>query len=108
MGIETAADRAVFLSAAGFGETVSYVQGVASPFSFVAIFDAAHFVVTGGDASVSSVAPVLTCRADDFVATAAGKPQRGDTATVAGGSYRVTEVQPDGTGMLQLIMEKLS
>lgn len=71
------------------------------------IFDNAHIMVElSGESSVSTVAPALTCRSDDFESLSAGKPRQGDSMTIAATSYMVRDVQPDGTGMITLILER--
>ena len=106
MPIETAADRAVFVSADEFGVGVSYTQGVAAAATFAAIFDNEYLLVDAGEAGVTSVAPALTCRSDDLAMLGAGEARVDDQAVVNGVTYRVSDVRPDGTGMVVLILER--
>lgn len=106
MGVETAADRAVFLSAAGFGTAVTYrpAGNLSLTMQILGIFDAAHLSVdVGSGVPVSSTNPILTCRSADL--TNGGK--EGDRLTIDGVDYLVRDVQPDGTGMTVLELEKV-
>ena len=62
-----------------------------------ALFDAAYADVLG----VASIAPALTCASAD-VAHAV----RGSAVTVRGVAYTVANLQPDGTGVTVLILER--
>lgn len=67
------------------------------------IYQAAHQMVEiVQDAPVSSIRPVLTVRAADLPES----PQEGDGVEVAGESFRVVDVQPDGFGMLKLVLQR--
>jgi hypothetical protein len=107
MGVESAADRASFMALAGFGTRVTYTPLSGSPASFNAIFDNAYLAVEGGgEASVASLQPVLICRDDDLAALAAGRGVYGDSVVIAGTTYKVVDLQPDGTGMTSIVLEK--
>jgi len=62
-----------------------------------ALFDAAYADVLG----VAGIAPALTCASAD-VAHAV----RGSAVTVRGVAYTVVNLQPDGTGVTVLILER--
>jgi len=49
---------------------------------------------------VESKAPAFECAAADVVGVA-----HGDTVTISSDSYKVRGIQPDGTGLVKLIME---
>lgn len=107
MTIETAADRALFVSAAGHGTTVTWLPSAGSPRSFDAIFDNVFVAVEGGSqASVTSVAPVLHCREEDLIGLVLERAMQGDKVDVGGVLYAVTDIQPDGTGMTTVILER--
>lgn len=107
MTIETAADRAVFMSAAGHGITVTWMPMAGGNRSFDAIFDNAFVAVEGGSqAAVTSQAPVLYCRDDDLAGLVLENAVQGDRVDVAGVLYAVTDIQPDGTGMTTVILER--
>jgi hypothetical protein len=105
MGVESAADRAVFLDLDDFGTAVTYrpAGNLSLTSTINVIFDAAHLSVDVGSAvPVSSVNPVLTCRTADL--TGGGK--EGDRFTIDGTDYVARDVQPDGTGMTTVELEK--
>lgn len=67
------------------------------------IFVAAHeSIKLIGDAPVSSVQPALTVRASDLPAA----PVDGDEVEVNGRHYVIVDCQPDGYGMLRLILQE--
>lgn len=95
MTVESAADRLSFLS--DFGQTVVHSGG-----NFTAIFDK-EFIEVDPDQErgIASNMPILTCRDSDIAAVTYG-----DTVTTGGTGYTVQGVEPDGTGMTVLILEK--
>ncbi len=92
MAIESAEDRAAML--ADFGLTVTASFG-----TFTAIFDH-DYVETQG---VNGTAPLLVCRTEDITSLAVG-----DALTVDGGSYQAAIIEADGTGMSQVILERVA
>lgn len=60
------------------------------------IFDNIYVEIEG----VSGTHPVLTCKT-----SAVSHASQGDTVTIAGISYRIASIEPDGTGVTQLILE---
>lgn len=106
MSIESAADRAVFLSAADFGIAATYrsAANLSIRSTINGIFDAAHLSVdVSSGVAVSSTNPIFTCRTTDL--TSGGT--EGDRLTIDGIDYLVRDVQPDGTGMTVLELEKV-
>lgn len=104
MTIESAADRAVFMDADGFGQAVTLARSAGgASVAFTAIFDSAYLLAETGQSSVATVAPVLTCRDDDLPS---GGVAFGDTVVVAGTVYKIRDIQPDGTGIVVLLLEK--
>lgn len=105
MGVESAADRLVFLSADDFGVVATY-EAVTAPgvtISVKGIFDAAHLSVdVSSGVPVSSANPIFTCRTADL--TNGGS--QGDSLTISGTDYLVRDVQADGTGMTVLELEE--
>ena len=65
------------------------------------IFDEPYSGLNVQTGEVASAAPQVMCRT---AALPAVKP--GDTVSAGGRQWRVTAVQPDGTGMTTLILEK--
>ena len=87
-----AEDLTPFFEVSDFAEMVT-VAGV----TFAAVFDAAHVV----GLEVASVRPMLTCRQVDVAGATIGSP-----AIVRGVAYTVREIQPDGTGVVSLMIER--
>jgi hypothetical protein len=85
-------DLTPFFALDDFAELVT-VAGV----TFSAVFDAEHSV--GLD--VAGVRPMLTCPAADVAGVSVGA-----AATVRGQAYTVREIQPDGTGVVALMLER--
>lgn len=101
--IEGAAEWAVFTDDAVFGEPVVYTPAGQPDQPINGIFSAAHQETSrGGFPGVSTVAPVLTVGATQLPAP----PQAGDVLLARGTSYRVADVQPDGSGLYRLILER--
>lgn len=111
MAVESAADLAVFVNPDDFGMTARIVPQIGFPVDINGIFDASYQMIEMGQAGVASVAPVFICRSADLAALPmlkafAGDMNDGDTLQVSGQDYLVTDIQPDGTGMTVLILEK--
>lgn len=104
MSAESAADRAAFLSVDDFGVTATYTPAAGGASSSVTgIFDAAHLSVDLGAAvPVSSTNPVFHCRSADL----SDGGTENDTLVINGATYKVRDVQPDGTGMTMLELQK--
>jgi hypothetical protein len=106
MSIESAEDRLIYLDLDAFGSEVTYrpAGNLSLTSQILGIFDAAHLSVdVGSGVPVSSSNPIFTCRSADL--TGGGK--EGDRLTVDGSDYLVRDVQPDGTGMTVLELEKV-
>jgi hypothetical protein len=107
MAVESAADRATFLSADDFGSTVTYVSAnTGTPVSITGIFDAEYVEYrTDGDAAVASVSPMFLCRTADLAATDNGGDE-GDYVVIGEETYVCRIFRPDGTGMTAIMLEK--
>jgi hypothetical protein len=79
-----------------FGTTVT----TSSSAKFTAIFDA-EYVGVGELAEVESSGPVLTCQSTDVADLG-----HGETLTVDGVGYVIRAIQPDGTGVTLLRLER--
>lgn len=104
MSVESDADRLEFLDVDEFGISLSLVLG--SPVTEISgIFDDAHFEIDNGISVISSSEPMAHVRTSDVT----GSPSvlQGTTVIIAGDSYSVTDIEPDGTGMTLLKMHKL-
>lgn len=101
MGIETEADRAIYLDIADFGVTVTKAD--ASTFS--AIWDLRFVLIQPNGLSVGyeSAEPRLMARTSDV-----GALSHGDQLTIQGVGYVVRGIEPDNLGMTTLVMEKAS
>lgn len=102
MAVETADDRAVFVSVDDFGVAATYTPagGVASTVN--GIFDNEYIAVeAGGEVAVALQEPRFHCRTAD-VASAA----EGDAIVINAVNYTIRIVQPDGTGMTMLVLEE--
>lgn len=104
MAVESAADRATFLSAADFGATATYTPAAGGGATTVkGIFDLAFQEI-----DVEAGVPVATRRPRFICSTAdlSGGGAFGDTLVIDGTTYKVRVVEPDGTGMTELALEK--
>ena len=93
MSVETAADRTAML--ADYGSTVTKADAS----TFVAIFDNDFLAVDLDESEVESTEPTLLARTADVSGLA-----HGDSLTISSTSYTVRGIQPDGTGMTQIML----
>jgi len=93
MSVETAADRTAML--ADYGSTVTKADAS----TFVAIFDNDFLAVDLDESEVESTEPTLLARTADVSGLA-----HGDSLTISAVSYTVRGIQPDGTGMTQIML----
>lgn len=111
MPVESAQDRAVFLSADEFAVgAVYYRNGFPHPAdatSLSGIFDAPHLMIEFGDSPISDRRPTFLCRTADLPCEAVGG-DGGDRLTIDGDDteYQVVDLQPDGSGMTRIILGK--
>lgn len=107
MPVESAADRLNFVSVNDFGVQAAYSQNDAPEVSVAGIFDRQHLAIEAGESAVSGFAVTFACRADDLAALPFGKALQGDWLTIGGERWTVVEAQPDGTGMVTLLLRKV-
>ena len=93
MSVETTADRTAML--ADYGSTVTKADAS----TFVAIFDNDFLAVDLDESEVESTEPTLLARTADVSGLA-----HGDSLTISSTSYTVRGIQPDGTGMTQIML----
>ena len=93
MSVETAADRSALLN--DYGTTVTK----ADTSTFTAIFDNDFLAVDLDESEVESTEPTLLARTADVSGLA-----HGDSLTISAVSYTVRGIQPDGTGMTQIML----
>jgi hypothetical protein len=102
--IETSADLEILLDPEVFGTRVRYMAEGRPTRAVVGIFTAAHAVLARGEAiGVSSLAPVLTVAAAHF---GTDPPASGDRLEAEGTTYVVSDPQPDGSGLIRLVLER--
>jgi hypothetical protein len=93
MSVETAADRTAML--ADYGSTVTKADAR----TVVAMFDNDFLAVDVDESEVESSEPTLLARTADVSSLA-----HGDTLTISAVNYTVRGIQPDGTGMTQIML----
>lgn len=64
------------------------------------IFDRAHIEAMGGD--ISGTQPIALAVSADVASLASNS----STLAISGTTYRVRDIQPDGTGLSVLVLEK--
>lgn len=99
MSIETSADRLDLLKK--LGEQATFYDAPDS-WSVYGVLDREFVEVSG----VESYRPVLTCRTDDTTEHPTYSVDHGTRVDVAGVSFEVAGIQPDGTGMVAFVLEE--
>jgi hypothetical protein len=90
----------IFQSA--LGETVTYTPQGGSAVSLQGIFTADYYAaLEGGELQVASTKPAVS-----FPVSSVPNAAPGDSVTAQGTDYEVAEVQPDGMGMVALILHE--
>jgi hypothetical protein len=111
--VESAADRAVFVSADDFGVVASYTRAGGGAVDVPGIFDDPTLMVSLGERAMSQDSrPTLLCRQADLPVGAA----EGSVDTVAithpvsgvALTFRVATIEPDGQGMALLALAAAS
>lgn len=104
MGVETEADRLSLLDEDVFGTVVTYTPaGGGGSSSIKVIFDAASKAIDVGlEIQIASTGPQVIARTSDL----SGGGRKGDTFVIDGVTYKATDVQPDGTGMTLIPLER--
>lgn len=92
--METDADRLASIKGLG-GQLVRHDDG-----EFWAIFDN-NYQAALDDGSMDSLGPALTCRTSDVA-----NLRRAAAFDIAGTAYKLSRVEPDGTGMSVLFLTK--
>jgi hypothetical protein len=95
-------DLEAFFDTDAFAQTAAYTRAGYPPVAIPVIFDNEYSVAqTAGETDMGIPAPQALCKVSD-----APKVAVGDRLEVAGTNYYVQEVQPDGTGVVLLILSK--
>lgn len=107
MTIESDLDRGIFVSPDDFSVTGIYVAAAGGSAEVAGIFDRPHMAAVGGATAASDHRPTFLVRSGDLPAGAAGG-DAGDTLTIGGDEFRVADLEPDGTGMMLIILGRSS
>lgn len=103
MAVETLQDRAVFFDPDDFGVAVSYTRSGGATTTVNGIFDNEYLSQDAGAGVVFSVRePRFLMRESDLPTGA----DEGDTIVISSVTYVVKVIEPDGTGMTNLALEK--
>lgn len=102
MAVESAADRAVFVSTDDFGASAVYTPaGGAASDAIAGIFDRPSMAVEMTEAASIDARPTFWCREADLPDGAEG--DAGDELVVTGEStFTVWSIEPDGQGFVLL------
>jgi hypothetical protein len=84
---------------AGFESDATLVVSGSSK-SIKVIFDNEHYGEKVYDQEINSSMPVATCKTSDLTGL-----KQGDTLTVNAVTYKILDIQPDGTGLTKLILK---
>ena len=102
MPVESAADRAAFFDTDEFGEAATMTIGISAPVTVNGVFENEFVgVETGAGVPVEMTRPVFTCREADVPSIA-----HGDTVVIDSVSRKVRGIEPDGTGIVRLILKE--
>ena len=101
MGIETEADRAIYLDTSDFGVTITKADAS----TFTAIWDLRFVLIQPNGLSIGyeSAEPRLMAKSTDVSSL-----NHGDTLSIQSISYVLRGIEPDNLGMTTLILEKNS
>jgi len=103
MAVESASDRAFMLNVSDFGTTATYTLVAGSSSSIIGIFDNEFFEADPqGNVAYVSAQPRFLVQTSSLPATA----DFGDQIQISSTNFKVRIIQPDGTGMTTLVLEK--
>ena len=103
MAVETADDLTIFFSIDDFGLAGSYTLNGGATSTINGIYDNEFLEVDPqSGVGIVSAEPRFMCRSSDVPATAAP----GDALVVNSINYTVRVIQPDGTGVTTLVLER--
>ena len=100
MSVESDFDRLAFLNEDEFAVQVT-LHPNSNPRPASAIWDNGHWEIANGVSVISTTQPSLMMRSIDLVDV-----EQGDEVLVDGQIYEVADLQPDGTGMTQVMVHK--
>jgi len=103
MAVESASDRSYMLNVSDFGTTATYTLVAGSSSSIIGIFDNEFFEADPqGNVAYASAQPRFLVQTSTLPSGA----DYGDTVVISSVTYKVRIIQPDGTGMTTLVLEK--
>lgn len=101
--LEDEATRRAFMDPSAFGSMARYTRAGGAAADVTGIFSAPHARrAQGGGPGVSTLSPTLTLFAADLPAGAG----QGDAVTVDAVAYVVRDLEPDGSGLVRLTLER--
>lgn len=100
MAVESANDRAVFVSVNDWGVSATFTHG-ATTTTISGIFDNDFVEVDTGGVPFAMQQPRFLTQS-----TAVSTAVENDTLVISGTTYKIKVIQPDGTGMTNLVLEK--
>lgn len=96
---EIAADLDTFMDVGGFAVVASYVHQGGAAVNINVIFDAPFL-----ESELAAAVGIAAVRPSCFAKTSdVANARNGDTITIGGKVYTIVSVQPDGTGLTQII-----
>lgn len=105
MSVETAADRAGFTATDEFGESVTWTVSGGSPVPVPVVIEEGERSDGGyGETPLQIGAAQLTLAAEDLPSGAAV----GDSVVKGSETFTVRAIYPDGTGMVEVELEKVT
>lgn len=103
MAVESASDRSYMLNVSDFGTTATYTLVGGGSSSIIGIFDNEFFEADPqGNVAYASAQPRFMVQTSTLPSGA----DYGDTIVISSVTYKVRIIQPDGTGMTTLVLEK--
>lgn len=105
--LEDDAARAVFMDPDVFGQAARYDPADGAEVALLGVFTAAHArraEATG--LAVSTADPVLTVFAAELPAGALQRRGDGDAVTINATRYSVRDIEPDGSGLARIVLER--
>ena len=103
MAVESASDRAYMLNISDFGTTATYTLVAGGQSSVICIFDNEFFeAYPQGNVAYASAQPRFMVQSSTLPSGA----DYGDNIAINSINYKVRIIQPDGTGMTTLVLEK--
>jgi len=97
-----AEDLTPFFDPAGLGVAASYTPAGGAAKTINGVFEDEYVEINSGDVGVEGSGPKFICAAADVSGV-----KQGDALVINSVSYTVSEVQPDGAGVVELVLRKV-